>query len=162
MNTIDVSTGQVKVTGGDAVLESNGIGSCVCVAAYDSVTRCGGIAHIMLPGTVSQAEENNEETRLRYAGNAIAALVENLAGIGADILRVNVFAVGGGNVLKLYNDTICQNNIDSVKKFLSDYNLKISAEFLGGTIRRRIRLDLAAGAFYCAEGDESEIRILVP
>jgi chemotaxis protein CheD len=158
MRIIDVSTGEICFITGDVILESNGIGSCICLAVYDCITHCGGIAHIMLPGRAPESAIK-DGSQFRYAQNAIDSLLLGLSGLKADIQKLRVFVAGGGNVLNLPDETVCENNINSVRNILAQYKLKPVVEFTGGTIRRRIRLDLNTGRFYCAEGDGEEMAV---
>lgn len=149
----EVSTGEVQATCGDRILASNAIGSCIAIVVFDSVMRIGGIAHIMLPGT---AGHRHGKERLRYAEEAIEELLRRVKDLGSQPGDVAAVLVGGGNVLKRPDDTICTLNIQSVTGILRRRAIPVLARSLGGTKRRRVRLDLAFGCVFCSIGDDEE------
>jgi chemotaxis receptor (MCP) glutamine deamidase CheD len=69
---------------------------------------------------------------------------------------IEVFLVGGGNVLNREDDTICKDNIESALKLLSEKQLKVRAQALGGTARRSVSLDVERGIVSYTEGNGSE------
>lgn len=131
---IEVQTGEVKIGTADAILKSEGIGSCVVITAYDAGKKQGAMAHVML---ATQADE---------------ALVTMLKGM--DFVEVSL--VGGANVLKRDGDTVGRDNIESITRLLKKKNIKIAAQSLGGTERRSVSLDVESGTLYCKEADENE------
>ncbi len=154
---IDVQTGEVKAASGDIQLVSNAVGSCIAVALYDPQARVGGIAHVMLPGRAASSDGRHHGTdSLRYASNAIEELLRQIEQAGGVKNRLRVCAAGGANVLERPDDTICEANIASVRATIAHLGLRLCAESLGGTKRRRVRLELGTGKLYCAEGDGPE------
>lgn len=149
--TVDVTTGEVRVSGENAVIVSRAIGSCVAVAAYDRVNRIGGIAHIMLPKFPGR--ENIHDNK--YAGCAIETLLSRMKRLGADIRRTEIYLAGGANVLKKKSDVIWRENSDSVINILKKRNLKIKAKSIGGTERRSLYLHTKKGVVYCSIGDKN-------
>ena len=150
---IDVSTGQVKVARGGAILRSIAIGSCVAVAAYDPKKKMGALAHIMLP---ESAPKKHLADRTKYAADAIEEIIRRITRLGGNSDDIEVCLVGGANVLKKKDDTICKNNIKSTIRFLEKKRIPIKAKLLGGTIRRGICLDIASGSVFYMEGDGKE------
>lgn len=148
-----VSTGEVKAGREDTLLVSNAIGSCVVIAACDPVGKVGALAHVMIPGA---APPGTTTGRTRYAADAIEELVNRMTELGAKMDRVEVCLVGGGNVLKREDDSICEANITSVHEILAGKNLKIRAEELRGTERRSIHLDVKKGSIRFTVGDSKE------
>lgn len=150
---LEVNTGEVKFSNGKTQLISSAIGSCVAVALYIPSTRMGGLAHIMLPG---QAPLGESISIYRYAENAINFMRRRLAPSQFHTANLKVCVVGGGNVLKRENDTICNANIKSVTSTLRDHGFNIVASNLGGTVRRRVRFDVKNGIVYYHSGDNGE------
>ena len=150
---IDVHTGEVKAGGKDTILKSNAIGSCVVIAAYDPTKKLGALAHVMLPGAVP---EGKTFQRTRYAADAIQEMISRMTHLGANKGDIEVCLVGGGNVLKKEDDTICQENIASVVELLDEKRIKIGAKAVGGTERRSISLDVKEGTIHYTEGDAKE------
>ncbi|HNX90872.1 MAG TPA: chemotaxis protein CheD [Candidatus Omnitrophota bacterium] len=149
---INVSTGEVKVERGDAILRSSAIGSCICVVAYDGIGKLGGIAHILLPGKAPA----NEIARSKYAADAIERMLKDIVGIGGVSGRLETCIVGAANVLNDDNDTVGKNNIQSVKKILFENNIPIRNESIGGNLRRGVALSLVDGTVYYTEGNDPE------
>ena len=152
-NVIFVSTGEVKVCDVNHHLKSTAIGSCIVVTAWDSFQKIGGMAHVMLPGI---APVGKKEHATRYAANAIDKLLDQLSQLGTKKENLEVCIVGGGNVLKRANDTICENNVRSVEEILRHKAFSIKALSVGGTLRRSAFLNVSSGFVYYTEGDSGE------
>ena len=112
MKITDVNTGEVKFGRGNTVLRSLALGSCVAVIAYEPVRKIGGIAHIMLPGRAPE----HEKKKIKYSENALDELTKKMRLFVSARGNIEVFIIGGGNVLKEKEDNIGKENIDSVKK----------------------------------------------
>lgn len=153
METINVLTGEVKASKENIILKSSAIGSCVVVAAYDNRLMIGAMAHIMLPGI---SPEKSKTPKTRYAFNAIEDMIERMINLGAEEENIEVCVVGGSNVLKRKDDTICQANINSVLKILSEKNMKIIAKSVGGTQRRSVLFDTKTSEVYHSIGGEND------
>ncbi len=150
---VDVYTGEVKAGGNDTILKSIAIGSCVVIAAYDSRKKVGVLAHVMLPGA---APEGKSLQKTRYAADAIREIINRMTLLGVNKDNIEACLVGGGNVLKREDDTICRENIASVIEFLNEERIKIGSKAVGGTERRTISLDVKNGTIHYTEGDSKE------
>ncbi len=148
----EVYTGEVRSTR-RATLVSNAIGSCIAVMMIDQSRQAGGIAHVMLPGS---AERTQMDHRFRYAENAVEELIRQMKELGSRQSDLIAVLAGGGNVLRRPDDTICSMNICSVLAVLQQRGVPISASSLGGTERRKVRLDLMGRRVFQAMGDGSE------
>lgn len=148
--SINVSTGEVKAAKANTILNSPAIGSCVVIAAYDAKEMVGAMAHVMLPGT---SPEKTSSPRNRYAAHAIEEMITMMTGLGTDRKNIEVCLVGGANVLKRGDYSICRDNIDSITEFLTKQNIEIKAKSLGGTERMSVSLDVGNGNVYHSIGD---------
>jgi chemotaxis protein CheD len=148
----EVYTGEVLSTR-RATLASNAIGSCIAVMMIDESRHSGGIAHVMLPG---RAERNKQDRRFRYAENAVEELIRQMKDLGSPQSELIAVLSGGGNVLRRPDDTICAMNINSVLAVLKRLGVPVAASSLGGTERRKVRLDLSARRAFQALGDGNE------
>lgn len=148
---ITVITGEVKSSKEDLLFKSSPIGSCIVIAGFDSKQMVSAMAHIMLPGI---APQKYKSPKTRYARNAIDEMIESMIRLGACKENIEVCLVGGSNVLKRKNDTICQANINSVLEILNEKEIKIRAQSLGGTERRNILLETKSGNVYHSIGNE--------
>ena len=150
---VDVQIGQVKAGKGKVILQSKAIGSCVAIVAYDATKNVGALAHVMLPGA-APAKKKVEKTK--YTANAIDAIVNKMSKLGSKKDDIEVVLVGGGNILNREDDTICKDNIESTLKLLSEKQLKVKAQAVGGTARRSVSLDVEHGIVSYAEGNGGE------
>ncbi|MBS4001370.1 MAG: chemotaxis protein CheD [Desulfobulbaceae bacterium] len=154
---INISTGEVKKgTIGD-LLVSNGIGSCIVIAAMNLKKQIGAVAHFMLPGKAPDSEVYN---KTKYAKDAVDKLLNLLQADMNDLTTIRTCLVGAGNVLIKHDDTICENNINSILSIFSDLAIKIDVCALGGINRRSLQFDIATREVYITEGD-SELKLLI-
>lgn len=149
----EVCTGEVRSAGRRITLVSNAIGSCIAVMIVDHERGTGGIAHVMLPGG---AESSRSEHPLRYAENAIDELLRQMKRLGSTDAGLIAVLAGGGNVLQRPDDTICSMNIRSVLGILARRGIPIAASSLGGTERRKVRLEIATCSVFQSLGDAGE------
>ena len=149
---IDVSIGEVKSGSDQLILTSSGIGSCIAVVAYDCSKRNGVLAHVMLPG---KSEETGPQ-KTKYACDAIDELLRQLVYLGTTEGSIEVCLVGGGNVLKENDCTICRDNLFSIENELFKKDIPIRAQAVGGTKRRTATLDIGKGVVFYTEGDSDE------
>ena len=146
---IDVHTGEVKAGRKNAILKSSPIGSCVVIVAYNSGKKVGALAHVMLPGS---SPNRNTPQRTKYATDAIDVMINRMTRLGAGKDDIEVCLVGGGNVLRRKDDTICKDNIASVIESLKKKRIKIRAKAVGGTKRRNLFFDVEEGNISYTEG----------
>lgn len=151
---IDVQTGEVRTVQGKVTLKSRAIGSCIAIVAYDSINNIGAMAHTMLPSSAPADKKPNEKTK--YSANAIDAMVSKMSYLGTEKDDIEVVLVGGGNVLKKKDDTVCKDNIESTIQHLKEKHIPIRATALGGTERRGVCLNVESGCVSSTEGDEKE------
>ena len=155
----DVEAGQVRLLRGRGVLRSTPLGSCIAVGALDAADRVGAMAHIMLPGPAPAGSPG--AARTRYAADALDEMLMQLHCAGARFEDLELAAVGGANVLQRPDDALCAANIRSVLRLLGQIGLCLSHQSLGGCVRRRLWIDVAEGAMYCADGDGEAHRFRV-
>ena len=151
---IDVSTGEVKRGNSNDIMVSNGIGSCIVVAAIHLEKCIGGMAHIMLPGKATIKANQN---KTKYAEDAIEELLHILEIENNDTSQMKVCLIGAGNVLNHPDDRICTSNIESLLPLLKELKIEISALSLGGNMRRSVRFDVESGVVHFTEGDSEFI-----
>ena len=149
---VDVNTGEVKVSGKKIILRSLAIGSCIVIAAYDFKKKIGAMAHVMLPG--SAPEKTLEKTR--YAADAIDEMIDKMTQAGSGKDDIEVCLVGGGNVLKRKDDTICEDNIESTTRLLENKQVPVRSTILGGTERKGVFLNVESGTISYTEGNGKE------
>lgn len=138
MNEIHVNTGEIKriAKGGNNII-ANGIGSCIILTYYGTISQQIVMSHILLPGF-----DTNQEGSFKYAGNSINEAFRILEKSGENKNSISICMIGGANVLKRKNDTICDKNIFSVKSILQDMGLTIEKEDIGGELRRAVHFNV--------------------
>lgn len=149
--TVNVLTGKVKASKDATIFRCLAIGSCIVIAGFDRSTKVSAMAHVMLPGV---SPEKTRTLRTRYASDAIEEMLKMMLFLGANQGAIEVCLVGGSNVLKRKDDTICQANIHSVLSILNEKNIPIVAQSLGGTKRRSLVFDTETAEVYHSIGDE--------
>jgi len=148
-----LQTGEIAIDGGDFIINSGPLGSCIAVVIVDSHNVIGGIAHVMLPGTNKYGlAENN----CKYAEDAIHALVDKLINYGSVKKNMKAFAIGAGNVLKSSNDIICLPIINSVSTCLNNFGIPIEKTAMGGHDRKSAILDIQNRQIRYTVGDSGE------
>ncbi len=151
---IDVQTGQVKGGHGKVVLRAVALGSCLAIVLYDPARKNGAMAHVMLPGKAPAKAGPGE--RMKYAADAIDALIEIMANMGSEKTDFCVAIIGGANVLRRENDTIARDNVESNLRILEEKELNIVARHIGGYERRNAYIDLEKGIISYAQGDSND------
>ena len=153
MNVIDVATGEIKFTDKEHILASHAIGSCIVVTVYDPQKQSGAMAHIMLPG---KAPATKTHDKFKYAHDAINEIMNTMDDGSGRSDHLQVCLVGGGNVLRKTDDSICRHNINSVKQIIKSKNIAVKAESLGGEQRRTMKLIVESGKVFFSVGGAAE------
>lgn len=121
------------------------VGSCVAICLYDSVNRCGGLAHIMLP---KSAIASQKSIPCKFADTAVPALATAVRKISGKENCLSAKIAGGANIFPDLNNNgqpIGTKNVDAVKAALSDNKIKLVAEDVGGSYGRRIAFNIGNG-----------------
>ncbi len=122
------------------------VGSCVAICLYDSTSRCGGLAHIMLPNSAIAPQDFPPG---KFADTAIPVLANAVREISGKEARLSAKIAGGANIFKLESSngpTIGEKNIEAVKMALKATRIKLVAEDVGGSYGRRITFNIGNGA----------------
>ena len=118
-----------------------GLGSCVGVALYDSVTKVVGLAHVMLPCS-EQAKNNNNIAK--FADTAIEKLVNDMVKLGARKERIIAKLAGGSQMFAFTQGSdlmrIGYRNAIACKEKIQELRIPIVSEDTGGNYGRTIEL----------------------
>ena len=142
-----VGLGEIAVSSNaDETLVSLGLGSCVCVAAYDRVAKIAGMAHIVLPDSGGQESRQTP----KFADVALPMLFKQMEDAGARKENTVIKLAGGAQMMPVkspnaHQMNIGERNIEAVKALLKESGRRIRAEDLGGTQGRTVRLSVATG-----------------
>lgn len=157
---IRVGMADYKVGRAPAMIISYGLGSCIGVTLYDSVTKIGGLLHIMLPDS-TQARSN--ENPAKFADTGIDIMLKDILALGASRSRLIAKIAGGAQMFQFANATdimrVGQRNADAVKKVLGEFNIRLVAEDTGGNYGRTVQIDLETGSYKIKTIDKGEKEI---
>lgn len=143
---IQVRMSEYAASGSEAVsLQTTSLGSCVAVALYDSVAHIGGLCHCLLD---RQTRCGPASSPGRCVDSAIPALVQEMVNLGALRERLTAWMAGGGNMFGTPNPVydVGQWNIDAAKGTLAALGIPVMAQHVGGSVSRRLRIDVATGS----------------
>ena len=126
-----------------------GLGSCVGIVLYDSITKIAGLAHIMLPDS-TQIRCN--ENVAKFADTGIDALIVMLGKQGVPKSRLVAKIAGGAQMFALSseNSMLCvgKRNVEATKSKLNSLGIKILAEDTGASYGRTIEFYPETGELF--------------
>ena len=117
------------------------LGSCISACIRDTQTGIGGMNHFMLPGcntkhSGSWADADALETRFGVA--AMENLINEILKQGCRKQNLEVKLFGGGDVMKMKNNSVGDKNIEFAQNFVKEEGLSIAAQDLGGESPRKV------------------------
>jgi chemotaxis protein CheD len=135
-------------SGGDAVVQTVGLGSCVAIVFHDAQAVVGGLAHILLP---SLAQTRDRTNPAKVAETAVPALVREMQALGAgDPARYTARLIGGASMFGSLlagggGVNIGERNTIAAREAVRAAGIRIVAEDVGGEHGRSVYL-------YCGDG----------
>lgn len=154
---VKVGMADYKVSCSPASLITYGLGSCVGIAAYDPITKVGGLAHIMLPDS---KQARTTENPAKFADTAIPLMIDDMIKLGAAKTRIRAKIAGGVQMFTFTNTSdimrIGERNADSVRNILKTMNISLVADDTGGNYGRTVELKLESGVFRIKTIDRGE------
>jgi chemotaxis protein CheD len=140
-----VPIGDMKIGQTPDRLATVALGSCLCLTVYDSISQVGGLLHAMLP----LSKINTQKAAINpfmFVDTGIPELFQALSENGTDKDHWVVKAVGCGNPMGAKEVfKIGERNYRVLQEMLSKEGICLAAEDIGGTISRKVALDLASG-----------------
>jgi chemotaxis protein CheD len=149
-----ISMGEFKVSKGDTILESLGVGSCVAVCLYDSKNKIGGMAHIMLPQASKNISSNNMS-----AEQILDEMIKGLHAKGCKNLDLTAKIIGGASMYEFLKNRVGVKNILAVKDKLMNEKIPTIAEDIFGNQGRNIWFNLNDGKVVVAKSFSGTIEI---
>ena len=139
-----VDIADFAVTGGDGVLITAGLGSCVALALHDPTTGIAGLAHILLPSVGLGPPSIHPG---KYADTGVPLLLEEMRRNGARGPIVARMAGGARMFAALLSSGINmgQRNIDATRAALFRLGIPVVSEDVGGEYGRSVRVIAATG-----------------
>lgn len=122
---------------------------------------CGGVRFqekdgCFGPYNASGQGRARSQEKTKYAADAIEEMVNKMTDAGTSKDDIEVCLIGGANILKNDDDTICSENIRSTTELLKERQIPIKATVLGGEKRKGVCLDIESSTVFYTEGDERE------
>ena len=116
------------------------LGSCISVCLFESENKIGGMNHFMLPES-KDLDNLDDYNNTRYGIYATEVTLNDILKLGGKKSNITAKVFGGGNVLPGVTSNvlkIADKNINFAKKFLSDENIPIISEDIGGNSPRKV------------------------
>ncbi len=161
MSSVIINSGEHFVSKSPNILESVGIGSCVCICLYEKNMKIGGLVHAMLPKfnesknskTVKIQEQQsilmNEQNK--FVDTGFEMLLNSLKIFAkSSILKLEAKIIGGSemfsrNFYSVNELSMGTRNIQSAKEILLIHQIPLVASDVGGTVGRSIKFFLDSG-----------------
>ncbi|MCC6233722.1 MAG: chemotaxis protein CheD [Verrucomicrobiales bacterium] len=128
-----------------ATLTTYSLGSCLAVAIYDPVIRCGGLLHAMLPDSSIDPVKAAKQPGM-FIETGVAALFRAAYQFGAEKMRMRIAVAGGGQIMDnsgFFN--IGKRNYEALMALFQKHGLRVAAEQVGGLVNRTVYLNVASG-----------------
>ncbi|MFV0347843.1 MAG: chemotaxis protein CheD [Halodesulfovibrio sp.] len=134
----------------EAVLKTFGLGSCVALVLYDSLTKVGGMAHIALPDSSLQAGrvESVGGAPGYYADKGVELLFRHVGRLRGTPFAGGLSAalIGGASVLPNSSRFfIGQRNVEAVRMLLRKRGISLFAEDVGLELSRTVFFAVGTG-----------------
>ncbi|MEM7722413.1 MAG: chemotaxis protein CheD [Pseudomonadota bacterium] len=131
--------GEFFITDDPTVVVSTLLGSCVAACFRDPMLGIGGMNHFLLPG-----HDPGVSTSIRYGAHAMEQLINGLLRRGAQRHRLEVWLLGGANVLNGMT-RIGDANARFAQDFALEEGFRTRGTDLGGRLGRKVRFHPVSG-----------------
>ena len=139
MKQVYITQGEDAVSDNPGVVISTVLGSCVSICLWDSVSRVGGMNHLLLPEMTSDSEAFDSVGAI-----SMERLINQMVRLGAVRERLTAKVFGGASMLSGLTDIGARNTAFS-REYLLREGIACHAESTGGTSARRIKFFPASG-----------------
>lgn len=143
---VKVGMADLKVVKHPGALTTLGLGSCIGICLYDPGSKVIGMAHIMLPSSLTIKNNSNVA---KFADTAVVKLIDDMKLQGANVRKLVGKIAGGSQMFKFSsgNDMmkIGQRNAEAVRELLSERNIPILVDDTGGNFGRTIEFFSESG-----------------
>ena len=157
--TIKVGMADLNICKAPDSITTLGLGSCIGIALYDSATKIGGLAHIMLPDSTKMKNNTNIA---KFADTGIEELVNRMVAAGASKARLVAKIAGGAKMFEVSGmsevGNIGAKNAEASKQKLKELGIRLVAEDTGMNYGRTVVLDCNDGGYLIKSvGKENKI-----
>jgi chemotaxis protein CheD len=143
---IFVRVADLRAGGGDDILVTVGLGSCVAIVLHDPAAKVGGLAHVLLP---SPALSRKDDNPAKFPQTAVPRLLELMAERGASTRRVTARLVGGASMFASLaapgTIQMGERNVVACRQTLNQHGVPLVGEATGRDYGRTVRLWVADG-----------------
>ncbi|HPM24633.1 MAG TPA: chemotaxis protein CheD [Phycisphaerae bacterium] len=141
---VDIADLAVAAEPGSSLITYS-LGSCIGLAIWDPVAHVGGMLHYMLPESQLSPEKARSSPAM-FCDTGVPRLFKAAYELGAVKSRL-VIKVAGGSQLLDDNGTfnIGKRNYLALRKIFWKNGVMISAENVGGSVSRTLKLDVDTG-----------------
>jgi chemotaxis protein CheD len=143
-------------SGGDDVIITHALGSCLGITIHDPVSHVGGILHVMLP-TASIDPDRATANPFMFVDSGVPQFFREAYAAGAVKNRLIVKVAGGASVGTANGEdrfAIGRRNYITLKKLFWQNGVLITAEDVGGHAPRTMSLEIGEGRVRIASGGE--------
>ncbi len=146
---IQVEMGEGVVMESPHIIKAAGLGSCVAVMLYDSISRLGGLAHIMLPySNLINNGSSHIPFPYQFADTAIETLLKEMKRKSPLTKGIVAKAAGGARMFSHYEGLstgIGEQNISNIKALLRENHIPLIGWDVGGNHGRSVEFYLDSG-----------------
>ena len=122
------------------------LGSCVAITMWSKQFKVGGMCHYKLPRRLVGPKTILDGS---YGEEAVLLFLQHMNKymLSAQDMTVGVYGAGNmfSNVIENNSNSVGDQNINLAHQLLSELGFEISHESLGGSISRRVSLDIRKG-----------------
>lgn len=139
MPAAKILPGEFYVTKSDEVITTV-LGSCISACIHDLSAGVGGMNHFMLPVSKSGGWKGAKDplsAENRYGNFAMEHMINELLKYGAIREKLEVKVFGGGQVISQFTN-VGKKNIDFIRLYLNEENLRLANEDVGGEFARKV------------------------
>jgi chemotaxis protein CheD len=140
------------------VLTSIGLGSCIGLVLLEPARPLAGLAHIVLPTSNGRPDPAGG----RFADQAVPALLEQMALIGALRSRLQAVLAGGAQIIAAGGSSLLDiggRNERAAREALEQSGVAVEAAATGGRTGRTLRVYVGSGVVTVREPGEPEVEI---
>lgn len=146
---IRVGMADLNICRAPDIITTLGLGSCVGLTFYDSVTKVGGMVHYMLPDST---QISNNSNIAKFADTGIKELLQRVMAAGGDRRRLVAKIAGGAKMFKVTSASTIGNvgekNAIAARKMLAQLGIRLVAEDCGLDYGRTVELHCESGEFH--------------
>lgn len=137
---VKVGVAEFAVATDDTLLTTSGLGSCVGVAVADPNAGVAGLAHVMLPAVPEGRSDPAKPAKAAAPG--VERLLNAVENAGGDSDDVEAKLAGGSRMFDFsgVSEGVGERNVERAREALSDRNVPVVAEDVGGDYGRSLEL----------------------